>query len=692
MTAPKLQNQKRIGFSTNFSRVVSRSRYTFTVLLLLFALTISPQDNASVGSTKKVPQAPLILLESSEGAINPGSSAGAIALSATDGQVLYAVDRSTEEVVVHETQLKSSGKIKSFIPSQNVASIAVGSEGNIYLADSVSNQVRVMSPTGESLRTVPVARPYALGVLGNGNLVVGSTAGMDLLHLYGPTGSRLLSFGELRLLDNRSHRQNRFLNRGKIAIGPSNTIYYVSRFAPAPTVQKYSSDGQLLSEFAINGDAVDFQRKVANDFLREKGAGQVGGFDVITCATVDPSTDHLWIGMNGTSQAGVVYEYDTSGVKLREYAFVFKGRAGYTDIITGVKDLVVRNNSIYLLTWEGLVYRFSVNNSVSLLPQSDKNQTLTGLLSSGMSSFFAPRSVSATGPLAALQLPCPTAQPQSCVASCRAGSNPTTKDCAAELASHKGTDEIIIGGSCSNSAGPEPSCSASANFCNTTNGNRNTISTSLTCSAPPPPPGGGDDECEQGCPPDTVCYEGLCSYCSPILVDVSGSGFNLTDVAGGIDFDFNRDKRTEKISWTSASSDNAWLVLDRNGNGLIDDGTELFGNLTPQPMSANPNGFIALAEFDKPENGGNGDRRIDRRDAIFSSLRLWQDANHNGVSEPAELRTPQALGVKAFDLVYKQSRRVDQFGNEFRYGAKVYDKRGGSVGKWAWDVYLRKGS
>ena len=72
---------------------------------------------------------------------------------------------------------------------------------------------------------------------------------------------------------------------------------------------------------------------------------------------------------------------------------------------------------------------------------------------------------------------------------------------------------------------------------------------------------------------------------SPIIIDVAGRGFHLTDAAGGVLFDIDADGTKEKIAWTQATSSNAFLVLDRNHNGTIDDGSELFGNFTPQPAS-----------------------------------------------------------------------------------------------------------
>ncbi len=134
---------------------------------------------------------------------------------------------------------------------------------------------------------------------------------------------------------------------------------------------------------------------------------------------------------------------------------------------------------------------------------------------------------------------------------------------------------------------------------------------------------GLDNDCDG--PKDT--NDGDCQLCysSPIVIDTLGNGFDLTNAVNGVSIDLNSNGIPEILGWTAPGSDDAWLCLDRNGNNTIDSGTELFGNFTPQPIppaEEERNGFLALAEYDKPANGGNGDGKINRLDAVFDTFKV----------------------------------------------------------------------
>jgi len=163
----------------------------------------------------------------------------------------------------------------------------------------------------------------------------------------------------------------------------------------------------------------------------------------------------------------------------------------------------------------------------------------------------------------------------------------------------------------------------------------------------------------------------------------------LTNAAGGVLFDISGSGNPVQMGWIASGADNAFLALP-GADGLVHNGKQLFGNFTPQPTSDHPNGFAALAVYDLPANGGNGDGIIDSRDAIFSSLRLWIDENHDGICQPEEMYTLASLGVNSISLAYKSSEREDKYGNVFRYRAAVNpeDPEASHVDRIAYDVFF----
>lgn len=144
----------------------------------------------------------------------------------------------------------------------------------------------------------------------------------------------------------------------------------------------------------------------------------------------------------------------------------------------------------------------------------------------------------------------------------------------------------------------------------------------------------------------------------PLAIDLDRDGIETQGFTANapVFFDHNGDGVRTGTGWLKP--DDAWLVLDRNGNGQIDSGRELFGNDTLVTVAGltrtAASGFEALSGLDTGNgtagSAGWGDGVFDARDAAFGRVRLWQDLNQDGVSQGSELSTLAAKGITAISL------------------------------------------
>ncbi|HYK00711.1 MAG TPA: hypothetical protein VE974_03085 [Thermoanaerobaculia bacterium] len=173
---------------------------------------------------------------------------------------------------------------------------------------------------------------------------------------------------------------------------------------------------------------------------------------------------------------------------------------------------------------------------------------------------------------------------------------------------------------------------------------------------------------------------------TPIIINFENGSYRLTGAESPVTFDFYGTGDSLRMGWTAADTDQAFLCLDRNGSGTIENGTEFFGNATPLSGGRRAgNGFKALLAFDD-----NHDLLIDAQDAIWTELLLWRDRNHDAVSQFEEISHLDTSGVTAISLEYHWTGRVDPTGNALRYQSKVWiaeaDKR--ATPRPLYDVYF----
>jgi trimeric autotransporter adhesin len=164
----------------------------------------------------------------------------------------------------------------------------------------------------------------------------------------------------------------------------------------------------------------------------------------------------------------------------------------------------------------------------------------------------------------------------------------------------------------------------------------------------------------------------------PLILDLDGDGIQTTNVKASAFFDHDRNGFAEQTGWVNPHD--GLLVMDRNGNGIIDNGSELFGGHTLlKDGTRAADGFQALAELDT-----NHDGKIDANDPAFSQLRVWKDLNGYGYSQPDQLFTLDELGIKAINLNSTMTNVTDAQGNtQTRLGSFEWaDGTTGEIGQY----------
>lgn len=167
------------------------------------------------------------------------------------------------------------------------------------------------------------------------------------------------------------------------------------------------------------------------------------------------------------------------------------------------------------------------------------------------------------------------------------------------------------------------------------------------------------DRCDRS--PD-LCDKDWKENC-PIVVQTGSGQWQFTGTDDTVLFDTDGDGDKERTTWTAAGASIAFLARDLNGNGRIDDARELLGDQTVRRDGTTAaNGFEALKELDD-----DGDGAVRRTDTAWSSLLLWEDLNHDGISDPIELVPISRSDILVLGTEYDYTRRLDPNGNALRY-------------------------
>jgi DNA-binding beta-propeller fold protein YncE len=220
-----------------------------------------------------------------------------------------------------KTLLQLSSAVQTGIPARVKPPILFGEDcdvdaaGRIYVADRGAGAVKIFSPTGELLRTIPVAMPISLASMSGGEIAVSTLRGPHLVTVFDLNGREVREFGDPADIAEREDL-NRFLNIGRLARDARDHLYYAFDYLPEPTVREFDRQGYSKTEIQVTTlDVLPKAQAIRREIQRQEKRGDSPSFKrVLTAVGVDPVTGEVWIALENT-----LFHFDREGNRRSAY-------------------------------------------------------------------------------------------------------------------------------------------------------------------------------------------------------------------------------------------------------------------------------------------------------------------------------------------------------------------------------------
>ncbi|HUI52762.1 MAG TPA: hypothetical protein VLX60_13325 [Terriglobales bacterium] len=233
-------------------------------------------------------------------------------------------DASGKQLKVISAPPAASAQDKaSPIPVSFGEDMDVDSQGNLYVADRSSNQIKILAPDGHQLRAIPCNSPLSIATLPEGEVAVTQPRGDHLVTVFGASGRLVREFGDPEALSERPDL-NRFVSIGRLASDPQGRLYYGYTYMPEPLVRMYDRFGFAKLDFQFtNIDAFSEARAMRREIQRQEKRTEPPALQpLLTAFGVDPVNGDLWMALHNT-----LLHFDKDGIRRSEYQLYTKNGA-----------------------------------------------------------------------------------------------------------------------------------------------------------------------------------------------------------------------------------------------------------------------------------------------------------------------------------------------------------------------------